>query len=204
MIVFVLAADENFGIGKGDELPWSFKKDMQFFKALTMGYHVAFGRKTWEAIKEPSKGLLGRRKIVIGKTDQPSEYDQFESIDQTLYFESTKELIQRSTDGEVIMVAGGKQLYESLYAHVDFAVVTQVHQKFDCNVFIDSSIQKVLPQRMISYKIKDVDRNTQNAVNITFTIYGRENYLQTPPSLISSWRHAIESIKTWFDPRDES
>ena len=203
MIVFVLAVDENFGIGKGNELPWSFKKDMQFFKALTEGFQVAIGRKTWEAIKEPSKGLPGRRKIVIGNCELEDAYEQLGGGHDTLHFRSTSEIVSfaRSEKPEsTIMVIGGKQLYESLYEHVDFAVVTQVHGKFDCDVFVDSALQKLLPKPMVSYKVNDINRVTQNPVELSFTIFGNKNATRVPEPLCKAWWDAFYSVKEWFEP----
>lgn len=200
MIVFVLAVDENFGIGKGDGLPWSFKKDMQFFKALTEGFQVAIGRKTWEAIKEPSKGMPGRRKIVIGKTDQESSQSQLGGIYDTLYFQSINEIVRYSRDNGTIMVIGGKQLYETLMPLADIVIATQVHKKFNCDVFVDSDIQKLSPNRLASYTVKDVDRITQNPVNLSFNIYGASNVSKIPADVNYAYQRGIASVKEWFDP----
>ena len=64
----IVATDLNFGIGKDNDLPWSFAKDMQYFKSLTTqnpNTIVLMGRKTYESIPNKFKPLPDRLNVVI-------------------------------------------------------------------------------------------------------------------------------------------
>ena len=49
-------------IGSHNTIPWQIPEDMAHFKAVTMGYPVILGRRTYESIGGP---LPGRRTIVV-------------------------------------------------------------------------------------------------------------------------------------------
>ena len=202
MIVFVLAADENFGIGKGDELPWSFKKDMQFFKAVTQGERVVVGRKTWESIKDISKGLPDRKKIVIGNSGYPvSVYDSIKPADaEILYFPTTEEVLRYSKAGGVVFVIGGKQLYESLIEQTMYAIVTRVHTQADCDVCLKEGIANTLQHLMKTYSVLDTDRLTKNRVKLSFTLYRTYAHGNVDEYVAKAFDRGIKSIKGWFDP----
>ncbi len=206
MIVFVLAADENLGIGKGTDLPWSFKKDMQFFKAVTQGERVALGRKTWESIKEVSKGLPGRKKIVIGNSGYllnipVSTYESIKPVDaEILHFPTTEEVLRYSKAGGVVFVIGGKQLYESLIEQTMYAIVTRVHTQADCDVFLKESVANTLQHLMKTYSVFDTDRLTKNRVKLSFTLYRTYEHGNVDEYVAKAFERGIKSIKGWFDP----
>ena len=66
-ITLVVAAAENGVIGKEGAIPWRISDDLKRFKALTIGYPIVMGRKTWDSL--PRKPLPGRTNIVV--TRQP-------------------------------------------------------------------------------------------------------------------------------------
>ncbi|MCX6353174.1 MAG: dihydrofolate reductase, partial [Bacteroidetes bacterium] len=50
MITFILAADENNGIGINNQLPWHLPLDFKMFKTVTATHHILMGRKTFESL----------------------------------------------------------------------------------------------------------------------------------------------------------
>ena len=58
--------DRNRVIGAGNKMPWHLPDDLKRFRAITSGYPVVMGRKTFESIGRP---LPKRRNVVI--TRQP-------------------------------------------------------------------------------------------------------------------------------------
>ena len=67
-IAHVVAYDSNGVIGKGDdELPWSIKEDMAYFRKLTLGHAVVMGRKTHFSI---GKELPIRFNVVVSSKPQ--------------------------------------------------------------------------------------------------------------------------------------
>lgn len=61
-ICLVVAVAQNGVIGRSGELPWRLSSDLKWFKALTTGYPVIMGRKTFESIGRP---LPRRTNIVV-------------------------------------------------------------------------------------------------------------------------------------------
>ena len=63
-IVLVAAIGENGVIGRGGQLPWHIRSDLQHFKRLTINRPVIMGRRTFESI---GKALPGRTNIVLSR-----------------------------------------------------------------------------------------------------------------------------------------
>ena len=63
-ISIIVAADEQNGIGKNNELLCYLPADLKYFKNLTTGHSILMGRKTYESIGKP---LPNRTHIVITK-----------------------------------------------------------------------------------------------------------------------------------------
>jgi dihydrofolate reductase len=61
-IVLVAAIGDNNVIGRGGQLPWHIRSDLQHFKRLTLNRPVIMGRNTFESIGKP---LPGRTNIVV-------------------------------------------------------------------------------------------------------------------------------------------
>lgn len=86
-------------IGVGNKMPWHLPDELKRFRAVTNGYPVVMGRKTFESIGRP---LPNRRNIVI--TRQPG------------YVARGCEVVGSLTDGLVLVgndafVIGGGEIY---------------------------------------------------------------------------------------------
>ena len=62
IILLVVAAAKNKGIGKDGKMPWHLPNDMKHFKNVTWGMPIIMGRKTFESL---GKVLPGRKNIVV-------------------------------------------------------------------------------------------------------------------------------------------
>jgi dihydrofolate reductase len=60
-----VARGRNGVIGRGGDLPWRLKSDLQLFKELTFGKPVIMGRKTWDSLHV--RPLKGRMNIVLSR-----------------------------------------------------------------------------------------------------------------------------------------
>ena len=58
----IVAATENWVIGKGNEIPWYLSNDFKYFKKTTLNHHIIMGRKTYKSIGRP---LPKRTNIVL-------------------------------------------------------------------------------------------------------------------------------------------
>jgi dihydrofolate reductase len=59
----IAAVSPEWVIGAGGTLPWSYPKDLERFKRLTLGTTVIMGRHTWQSL--PKRPLKNRRNVVI-------------------------------------------------------------------------------------------------------------------------------------------
>ncbi len=120
MISIIVAVDKNFLIGKGEELPWHFKEDLEYFKERTMGKFVIFGSKTYQSIKSP---LLGRKIVVLSR----------EALNGVVVASSIDEALSL-TEGEV-MIAGGRSIYEQFLKIADRIYLTKIDDYFEGDVY---------------------------------------------------------------------
>lgn len=62
-LILIAAVAADGAIGRRGDLAFHIRADLRRFKALTMGYTVIMGRKTFDSL--PNGALSGRRNIVI-------------------------------------------------------------------------------------------------------------------------------------------
>ena len=65
-IIIIAAMSQNRVIGKDNDLPWSIKENLAYFKERTLGWPCIMGRKTWESL--PKKPLPGRLNIIVSNS----------------------------------------------------------------------------------------------------------------------------------------
>ena len=165
----IVATDLNFGIGKDNDLPWSFAKDMQYFKNLTTqnpNTIVLMGRKTYESIPVKFKPLPARLNVVISTQNLASKnftpLNQFNGNLSQAYFINSigqlQEFIADNLDFDVFCI-GGKSLYDFCFQQNFITEVyhTLINSKFDCDTFIQPfpGNLKLLSQK----EIIDTNRN---------------------------------------------
>lgn len=122
-VSLIAAVAENGVIGRGGQLPWRLKADLQRFKELTMGHTIIMGRKTWESIGRP---LPGRRMVVI--TRQPGY--QAEGVSVVGSIEDAFEMARSAGDDEAFVI-GGAEVYALALPYVDGLYLTRVHANID-------------------------------------------------------------------------
>ena len=124
----LVAADQNNGIGKNNQLPWHISQDLKNFKQLTKGKTVIMGRKTWESL--PVKPLPNRTNIVI--STQKNYYAEgaivFNSIEKTHLF---------CQQFEEVFIIGGSQVYNLFFPLADKMYLTRVHAIFDTDTKLE-------------------------------------------------------------------
>lgn len=119
IVSMIVAVDENWGIGKGNQIPWYLPTDLRRFKHLTMGHHLIMGRKTYESI---GKSLPGRTMIVVTRNqDYQPEYG--------FVTRSLGEAIQlaHSRGEDEVFIIGGGEIYNQALPFTKRIYLTQVH-----------------------------------------------------------------------------
>ena len=105
-VSLIAAVAANGVIGKDNDLIWTLRDDMAFFKATTKGHHVIMGRKNWESIPERFRPLPGRPNTVLSRN---AAYET-EGADRCDSLEGA--LARAKADGEdEAFIIGGAQIY---------------------------------------------------------------------------------------------
>lgn len=113
--IAIVAASLTGVIGRDGDMPWKLSSDLRRFKAITTGYPILMGRKTYESIGRP---LPGRRNLVLSSTMAPQE-----GIEVVPSMNALEAAVQ---DAARVFVIGGGQLYSSLLPRCDYLLLTRV------------------------------------------------------------------------------
>ncbi|MEO1656076.1 MAG: dihydrofolate reductase [Pseudomonadota bacterium] len=126
-LALVVARAQNGVIGRGGDLPWRMKSDLQWFKANTVGKPVVMGRKTFQSIGRP---LPRRTNIVITRqTDYSAEgIDVVGSLEGALVL--AKEDAARSDANEIAIIGGG-EIYKAALPLADILYLTTIEADVD-------------------------------------------------------------------------
>ncbi|GHU16018.1 hypothetical protein FACS189472_00150 [Alphaproteobacteria bacterium] len=140
MIKLIALVDQQFGISKNSEIPWSFSDDLKFFRKNTENCVVVMGRKTFFSI--PNAPLINRTNCVLSVVALPASTGgkgiNAHAADIEVY-SSVEDLMRKHTDFWVI---GGAEIYNYFLTNhlVNYALITQVHRNYNADKFIDESL----------------------------------------------------------------
>lgn len=159
MIVGIVCVDENWGIGKKNDLLFHLKKDMEFFKHETCGKVVFCGYNTLLSFPG-SKPLRGRSTICL--CPEEVERDDCYCVHN---FEDAVKLIKEIAKTQNVYVIGGAMLYKSMLPYYDEVYVNHVHASAEAEVFFPNL--ENIPDFTVLYAdeiIQDGDYETQLVV----------------------------------------
>ncbi len=128
-ISIIVAADEQNGIGKNNELLCYLPADLKYFKNLTTGHSILMGRKTYESIGKP---LPNRTNIVISRN--------INSIEGCFVFNSIAAGIAyaKTLHETELFIIGGDSIYAQVLNEVDTIYLTRTHHVFEADAFFPS------------------------------------------------------------------
>lgn len=142
MVNLIVAIGVNNIIGKDNDLPWSYKEDLQYFKQTTLNKTVVMGERTFQSIFGMNKKLLPNRKMVVATYNQDFHFEGVEVIhDLGKYLQETD---------EDVFVIGGAQIYRASLPYVQRLYITHVNKEYEGNVYfpeIDYSLYNKISQR---------------------------------------------------------
>jgi dihydrofolate reductase len=130
MINLIWAMDQNYLIGRENELPWKIPGEMKHFRKTTFGNTVLMGSKTFENI---GKSLKNRHNIVITRNEE--KYNDWQ--EKNLIFASNLEEIlkpYKSNSSKHIFVIGGREIYQQTYSYADYYYVSIVKGSYEGNI----------------------------------------------------------------------
>lgn len=123
MLIMIAAIGKNNELGKGNNLIWSFSKDMKFFREKTKNSVIVMGRKTFNSLP---KILPNRKHIVLSKgKDFNKELDE-----NVIVIEDKEELMkyckELSSQEQNIFVIGGASVYTMFLPIADRMYLTHI------------------------------------------------------------------------------
>lgn len=123
----IVAVDENWAIGKNNDLLVSIPADMKMFRQETSGKVVVMGRKTLESFPN-GLPLKNRTNIVLtgNKDFRVKDAVIVHTIDELL------EEIKKYPADQVYCI-GGDSIYHQLLPYCDTAHVTRIHFGYEAD-----------------------------------------------------------------------
>lgn len=126
----IVAVNEKWGIGKGNDLLYHLPSDMKFFRNTTKGNIIVIGRKTLESFPN-AKPLPYRTNVVLtrDKTYQAEDTVILNSCEEVL------EYIKNNSESETY-ICGGEEIYRLFLPYCSEALVTKVSDSCNAEKFM--------------------------------------------------------------------
>ena len=156
-----MAADENNGIGKNNQLLCHLPADLKYFKNLTTHHAILMGRKTFESIGKP---LPNRTNIIISRSDLNIEGTYcFKSIDEGISFAKS----QNETE---LFIIGGDSIYQQSMDILDTVYLTRIHHSFEADAFFPALQEEYWQLNQNEFHAAD----EKNKFDFSFQTYNRK------------------------------
>lgn len=155
----IVAADESYGIGINNILPWHISEDLKHFKQLTTDHTVLMGYNTWLSL--PKKPLPKRTNIILTSKNI--------KIDGVIILHSIDEAIQYCQPYSEVFIIGGQQIYKQFFPIATKLYFTKVHHIFKT----DTKLEGFNPHEWQLLKEELFDANEQRSFSFSFLEYDR-------------------------------
>ena len=125
----IAAVDENWAIGKNNQLLVRIPADQKFFRDMTTGRVVVMGRKTLESFPN-GQPLKNRTNIVL-------THNKDYAVKDAVVVHSMDELHEelKKYDSDDVFVIGGEKIYEQLLDECDVAHITKIDFAYDADAY---------------------------------------------------------------------
>ncbi len=127
----IVAVDKKWGIGKKNDLLFSLKEDMKFFREKTSGKTVVMGYNTLLSFPN-SKPLKNRNNIVLC----PPEIER-EDLTVTHSLEELSAVLKKIPTEEICII-GGAMFYKTMLPYCEYAYITKVDAEGGAEVFFEN------------------------------------------------------------------
>ncbi len=120
---FIVAVDKNYAIGKDNDLLYSIKQDMQYFRATTLNKVVVMGDKTLLSFPNAAP-LKNRTNIVIS-------IDPDFTAEGAIVVHNFKDLFEtlKNYDTNDVFVIGGASIYNQLMDYCEYGYITKINSE---------------------------------------------------------------------------
>jgi len=160
-ICMIAAAAENNALGKDNDLLWHLPLDFKRFKALTTGFPMIMGRKTFESFPKP---LPNRKHLIISRN---TEYT-IDHQDCAVYH-SLAGAIEACKNEPLIYIIGGGEIYHMAYKSATKIELTRVHTSLAADTFFPL----ISPEDFKLYKSVSMPADKKHLYAYTFETYHR-------------------------------
>lgn len=158
MIKAIACVDENWGIGKDNNLLFFLPSDLIHFKRTTLNSTVLMGRNTFESL--PFKSPLTKRNNIIVTTD-PSFFIKGATVVNSLE-QGIKEM-----QGEGFII-GGASIYNQALKYCDECIITKVYSNAEADRYFPNL------DKMNNWEIKEkTDIVEENGLKYNIITYKR-------------------------------
>lgn len=154
----VVIVDQNYGMGKNNQLLCHLPADLQHFKKLTWGKPIIMGRNTFVSIGKP---LPGRRNIVLSRNAQV-----IPGVDVQL---SLTQALQETAADDEVMIIGGAEVFQEALSVASKVYLTLIEHQFDADVFFPRLDEKYWHCINKTYRMADA----QNPYSLWFCEFVR-------------------------------
>ena len=121
----ILAADQNWAIGKDGGLLCHLPGDLKFFKEQTSGKTVVMGRPTLESL--PGGKPLPKRENIVLTTNREFHRDGVTVV----HSEAELDQILADRDTDNVMIMGGGKVYRDFLHKCDTCFITKIYETFE-------------------------------------------------------------------------
>lgn len=157
----IACVDNNWAIGKNNQLLVRIPADMKFFRETTTGKVVVMGRKTLESFPN-GQPLKNRTNIVL-------THNRNYKVKDAIVVYSVEELNEelKKYPSEDIYIIGGESIYEQFVDACDVAHITKVDYAYDADAHFPNLDEK--PEWQITQ-----DSEEQTYFDLIFYFYKYE------------------------------
>ena len=149
MIRAILACDDDWGIGKNNDLPWPRNPaDLKWFKETTLDSTIVMGRSTWDSL--PFKPLPNRHNVVV--SSKMKAQHGVEVVRPDIY----KSRCVAIDMVENVWIIGGAQLISSSLSIVDEIWLSRIDGSYNCDTFLPKEMIETTFEMYSSQREGDV------------------------------------------------
>ena len=159
----IVAVDKEWGIGKNNDLLFSLKQDMDYFRQKTTGKIVVMGSNTLKSFPG-GRPLKNRTNVVL--------YPGGEKRDDCVVVDSLRELAEelKKYPTDDVFIIGGAMFYRTMLPYCDTVFVTKVKAEGGASVFFEN-----LDKLDNWHCAEESEERTENGISFRFTTYKNDD-----------------------------
>lgn len=130
MINLIWAMTKDNLIGKGNDLPWHYKEDLQYFKKNTLDKDVLMGYNTYLSIYDRiGKALPRRNNFVL-------HFDASLKVEGATLVTNLEEFLNEYKNNEKeLFIIGGASVYKQTLPLADRLYITLINKEYEGDIY---------------------------------------------------------------------